>query len=126
MQTTEPVPQQLSPVARRVRRYRERRQAGEVCVSCVLRHGFIRALVDYGWLPFDQQDDRGAIATAFRGFVARALAVARNGGYDRWNFGNALHRSATHPANLVESERFWAANVAQHQRLRRKGPGIAN
>jgi hypothetical protein len=67
-----------------VRRHRQRRQAGELCVSCVLRHGFIRALVDYGWLPFDQQADRRAVASAFRGFVARAYAAARNGDPDRW------------------------------------------
>jgi len=86
VQTTEPVPQQLSPVARRVRRYRERRQAGEVCVSCVLRHGFIRALVDYGWLQSDQMSDRRAVAAAFRGFCARAFAVSRaDDGYE-WYF----------------------------------------
>jgi hypothetical protein len=41
-------------------------------------------LVNFGWLPADQQDDLSAIAKAFRRFAGRALAVARNGGLDRW------------------------------------------
>jgi len=49
-----------------------------------LRHSFVAALIGYGWLSNDEQDDRRAVAAAFRGFTARALAVARNGSPDRW------------------------------------------
>ena len=80
----EPQTRHPSPGAIRVRRLRERRQEGEVYVSCILRRGFVEALVAFGWLPFDQQADRRAVASAFRGFVARAYAAARNGDPDRW------------------------------------------
>jgi len=66
----------------RVRRHRQRRERGEVPVSAVLRRGFIRALVDFGWLRTDEQHDRRAVAAAFRSFVARAYAAACNGGRD--------------------------------------------
>ena len=39
----------------------------------------IEALITFGWLPVDQQDDLGSIARAFRRFAGRALDVARNG-----------------------------------------------
>jgi hypothetical protein len=80
----EPRSQRLSSRAARVRRLRQRRLQGEVCVSCTLRRGFVEALVALGWLHHGQQDDRAAVGKAFRGFVARALAVAREGGHDRW------------------------------------------
>jgi hypothetical protein len=73
-----------SPTALRVRRLRERRREGDVCCSCTLRRGFVEALIAFGWLHYGQQDDRRAVAAAFRGFAARALAVARNGSPDRW------------------------------------------
>ena len=41
-------------------------------------------LVNFGWLPADEQDDLSAIAKAFRRFAGRALTVARNSGPDRW------------------------------------------
>jgi hypothetical protein len=55
-----------------------------VYVSCILRRSFVEALVAFGWLHCDQQDDRSEIGKAFRCFTARALAVARNGGQDQW------------------------------------------
>jgi hypothetical protein len=80
MQTAEPELQRPSPGALRVRRLRERRQQGEVWVSCVLRRNFVEALVAFGWLHADQQGNHIAVGKAFRGFAARALAVARSGG----------------------------------------------
>jgi hypothetical protein len=77
-------PQHRSPGALRARRLHERRRQGEVYVTCILRHSFVAALIGYGWLSNDEQDDRRAVAAAFRGFTARALAVARNGSPDRW------------------------------------------
>src|SRR6516164_11493387 len=72
-----------SRIAARVRRHRQRRERGEVPVTAVLSHGFIRALVDYGWLQSDQMSDRRAVAAAFRGFCARAFAVSRaDDGYE--------------------------------------------
>jgi len=72
----------------RVRRHRQRRERGDVPISAVLSHGFVVTLIDFGWLPFDQRDDRRVVAAAFRAFCARARAVAhddaRNGGGDQW------------------------------------------
>jgi hypothetical protein len=82
----EPQTRHPSPGAIRVRRLRERRQEGEVYVSCILRRGFVEALVAFGWLHPNQQKERAAIGKAFRGFAARALAVARQGGHDQWYF----------------------------------------
>jgi len=48
------------------------------------QRGTTDTLVNFGWLAADQQDDLSAIAKAFRRFVGRALAVARNCGLDRW------------------------------------------
>jgi len=77
-------PQHRSPGALRARRLHERRRQGEVYVTCILRHSFVAALIGYGWLSNDEQDDRRAVAAAFRGFTARAYAVARNGGHGGW------------------------------------------
>jgi hypothetical protein len=82
--SNEPQSRAPSPVALRVRRHRERRRLGEVCCRCTLRRSFVEALVAFGWLHPDQRNDRRVVGAAFRGFAARALAVARKDGHDQW------------------------------------------
>ena len=57
---------------------------GNVSFMLEIQRGTTDTLVNFGWLPADQQDDLSAIAKAFRRFAGRALAVARNCGLDRW------------------------------------------
>ena len=57
---------------------------GKVSFMLEIQRGTTDTLVNFGWLPADQQDDLSAIAKAFRRFAGRALAVARNCGLDRW------------------------------------------
>ena len=57
---------------------------GKVGFMLEIQHGTTDTLVNFGWLPADQQDDLSAIAKAFRRFAGRAFAVARNCGLDRW------------------------------------------
>ena len=45
---------------------------------CTIKRSTIETLVSLGWLRADDQDDLATIVKAFRAFVARALAVARN------------------------------------------------
>ena len=51
----------------------------ELGFMCTLKRSTIEALITFGWLPVDQQDDLGSIARAFRRFAGRALDFARNG-----------------------------------------------
>ena len=48
------------------------------CFMCTIQRSTIETLVSLGWLRADDQDDLAAIVKGFRGFAARALAVARN------------------------------------------------
>ena len=57
---------------------------GKVSFMLEIQHSTIETLVTFGWLPADQRDDLSAIVKAFRRFVGRSLAVARNSGPDRW------------------------------------------
>jgi hypothetical protein len=57
---------------------------GQVSFVLDIQRGTIDTLVTLGWLHADDQDEFGAIVKAFRSFAAHALAVARNGGRDRW------------------------------------------
>jgi len=57
---------------------------GQLCFLCDIQRSTIATLISLGWLHADQQDDLAEIVKAFRGFAGRALAVARNGGRDRW------------------------------------------
>jgi hypothetical protein len=57
---------------------------GKVSFMLEIQRSTTDTLVNFGWLPADQQDDLSAIAKAFRRFAGRALAVARNSGPDRW------------------------------------------
>ena len=57
---------------------------GKVGFMLEIQHGTTDTLVNFGWLPADQQDDLSAIVKAFRRFAGRSLAVARNSGPDRW------------------------------------------
>src|SRR5258708_38438219 len=57
---------------------------GKVGFMLEIQHGTTDTLVNFGWLPADQQDDLSAIVKAFRRFAGRAFAVARNCGLDRW------------------------------------------
>ncbi len=59
-------------------------EEGKVCFFCEIKRSTIDTLVELRWLRADQRDDLAAIVTAFRRFVGRALAVARNCGLDRW------------------------------------------
>jgi len=49
----------------------------KVSFLCELKPSTIRTLVHLGWLRADQQDDLGAIVTAFRRFAGRSLDIAR-------------------------------------------------
>ena len=57
---------------------------GKTSFMLEIQRGTIDTLVELRWLRADQRDDLAAIVTAFRRFVGRALAVARNCGLDRW------------------------------------------
>jgi len=57
---------------------------GKVGFMLEIQRGTTDTLVNFGWLPADQQDDLSAIVKAFRRFAGRSLAVARNSGPDRW------------------------------------------
>ena len=57
---------------------------GKASFMLEIQRGTTDTLVNFGWLPADQQDDLSAIAKAFRRVAGRSLAVARNGGLDRW------------------------------------------
>jgi len=59
-------------------------EEGKVCFFCEIQRSTIDTLVELRWLRADQRADLGAIVTGFRHFARRALAVARNGGLDRW------------------------------------------
>jgi hypothetical protein len=68
-----------SSSAERMRRSRERRREGRLCLPAFeLRRSTRHTLVELGWLEATQQDDVAAVEHAFRRFAARALAVARN------------------------------------------------
>jgi hypothetical protein len=55
----------------------------QLCFMCTVQPSTIETLVTLEWLRADQQDDLAAIVKAFRRFVGRALAVARNEERDR-------------------------------------------
>jgi hypothetical protein len=57
---------------------------GKISFMLEIQRSTIDTLVNFGWLPADQQDDLSAIVKAFGRFAGRALAVARNSGPDRW------------------------------------------
>ena len=67
-----------SPGAERMRRHRERRRKGKVCVMIELDPRMISGLTERGWLPASQRDDQVAVVHAFCRFVGYALDVTRN------------------------------------------------
>ena len=73
-----PSPSLHSPGAERMRRHRERRRAGKVCVLIELDPGTISGLVELGWLPGRQRDDRAAVIDGFCRFIGFALDMTRN------------------------------------------------
>ena len=73
-----PSPSSHSPGAERMRRHRARRREGKVCVFIQLDPGTISGLVELGWLPGRQRDDRTAVIDAFCRFIGFALDVTRN------------------------------------------------
>jgi hypothetical protein len=56
-----PSPSPHSPGAERMRRHRARRREGKVCVMIELDPGAISGLMELGWLPGRQRDDRAAV-----------------------------------------------------------------
>ena len=70
---------------------------GKASFMLEIQRSTIDTLVNFGWLPADQQDDLSAIAKAFRRFAGRALAVARNCGLDRWYVRDRAQPSGAPP-----------------------------
>ena len=66
-----------SPSAERMRRLRERRRQGKICLMFELEPWAISGLVELDWLA-GRRDDQGAVVNAFRRFVGYALDMTRN------------------------------------------------
>jgi hypothetical protein len=73
-----PSPSPHSPGAERMRRHRERRRQGKVCVFIELDPGTISGLIELGWLPGGRRDDQSMVIDAFCRFIGYALDVTRN------------------------------------------------
>jgi hypothetical protein len=73
-----PSPSPHSPGAERMRRHRERRRQGKVCVFIELDPMTISGLVELGWLSGRRRDDRTAVIDGFCRFISFALDVTRN------------------------------------------------
>jgi len=93
----------------RVRRHRQRRERGDVPISAVLSHGFVVTLIDFGWLPFDQRDDRRVVAAVPSRTMTRAMAAAISGIFG----SNALRRCGwLVPSILSEASVSRQPNIA--------------
>jgi hypothetical protein len=73
-----PSPSPHSPGAERMRRHRERRRQGKVCVIIELDAASISGLIELGWLWSGRRDDRTAVIDAFCRFIGYALDMTRN------------------------------------------------
>jgi len=80
METFATLPQPLSPAALRMRRLRERRQQGRVCVMIDLPAWAVSGLVELRWLQPLRRNERAAVIDAFYRFVEYALDMTRNTG----------------------------------------------
>ena len=60
----------LSPGAQRMRRYRQRREAGQQCITLTLQEYQVWALVACGFLAKDQWQNREAVANALRAYLS--------------------------------------------------------
>jgi hypothetical protein len=63
----------LSPAALRMRRSRERRRGGLLCLRVELRETEVNALVRMGFLESDARNERNAIVQALYGFLESNL-----------------------------------------------------
>ena len=59
----------LSPVAERMRRYRERRRRGLSCIKVQLRRSEVDGLIASGLLKPAERQDRGALAAALHRYL---------------------------------------------------------
>jgi len=60
----------LSPGAQRMRRYRQRREAGQQCITLTLQEYQVWGLVACGFLDKDHRQDREAVADALRAYLS--------------------------------------------------------
>ena len=60
----------LSPGAQRMRRYRQRREAGQQCITLTLQEYQVWGLVACGFLDKDQRQNREAVADALRAYLS--------------------------------------------------------
>ena len=74
---TSPPPRPRTAAAGRMRRYRERKQAGQVQVAINLSRAFIGDLAALGWLDARERTSTPAIGAAFLAFVERAWDLSR-------------------------------------------------
>jgi hypothetical protein len=59
----------VSPAAERMRRYRERRQRGLLCIKVQLRRTEVDALIARGLLKPTERQDRSALAAALHRYL---------------------------------------------------------
>jgi hypothetical protein len=59
----------LSPAAERMRRYRERRRRGLLCVTIQVRHAEISALIEQALLEPSQRQHPAAVAVALHRYL---------------------------------------------------------
>ena len=63
----------LSPGAQRMRRYRQRREAGQQCITLTLHDYQVWGLVVFGFLDKDHRQNREAVANALRAYLSCAM-----------------------------------------------------
>ena len=63
----------LSPGAQRMRRYRQRREAGQQCITLTLHDYQVWGLVAFGFLDKDHRQNREAVADALRAYLSDAM-----------------------------------------------------
>jgi hypothetical protein len=63
----------LSPGAQRMRRYRERREAGQQCITLTLQEYQVWGLVVFGFLDKGHRQNPEAVADALRAYLSDAM-----------------------------------------------------
>jgi hypothetical protein len=67
----------VSPAAKRMRLYRERRRRGLSCIKVELRQNEVAGLIACGLLQPGEQQDRGALAAALHRYLDRNPIAGR-------------------------------------------------